>query len=50
MYVPVAVINEECTRILKLVVKALEEFTVMFNFVPSVTLYLIFMNDMYRAV
>lgn len=50
MYLLVAVSSEEVILTLKLVVKALEAITVMFNLVPSVTLYLIIMNDTYRAV
>ena len=50
MYLLVAVSNEEVILTLKLVVNALEVITVMFNLVPSVILYLIFMNDTYRAV
>lgn len=50
VYLLVAVINEEITWILKLVVKTLEETTVMFRVVPSVTLYVVFINDTYRTV
>ena len=49
-YIPVAVINDEITWTVKLVVKYLEETMIMFNVVPSVTLYLVFLNDTYRAI
>ena len=49
-YLLVAVISEGITWTLKLVVKILEEITVMFRVVPSVTLYVVFMNDTYRAM
>ena len=50
VYLLVAVISEGITWTLKLVVKILEEITVMFRAVPSVTLYVVFMNDTYRAI
>ena len=50
LYLPVAVITEEFIWTIKLVVKDLDEITVTFNFLPLVILYLIFINDTYKAV